>query len=696
MMRAKIVACLAVLGATLVASPARATAADPRFLASSVQSGGSVPVATAIGDVTGDGLPDLIVANGSGGTPATDDTVFVFEQDPTDHTLPSGPSFSVIPTAASSDYKLAVGDLNHDTIGDLAVGIPGVGIDVFMGTGTGLPSSPDVTIAGPKLVDLAVGDLNGDGLDDLVSTETASSYDVIRRAQISVLGGFTSGTVLAHNVPTSGLSLGDVNGDGATDFALDGPYDAPTAPAVYLQDAGLHTFAEHDVTLSTDVTRLFLADVNHDGSSDLVTAEVGGGLGWAIGNGDGTFGAFSSSVDGPQFAAKEVGDLNGDGHDDVATLSADGTLRVYVQQDGGGLGAPCSFPAPGASGDDAATSIGDLTGDGAAEIAAAEGGGDLGGATVFRQLTGGQKLTTSLSLAPSASSIVYGDTVTLSGALSNPDGGCLRTGSVVIHRSGPVGGTVVVDTVPLGSDLAFATDVVPPSGGTYSYWATWAGDDTHAAATSSDVQIDVAKTVTSLGLSASRRTVVFGSSVRLTATLHGVTNTPKVRFFRIVGATKTSIGAVNVGADGVATLKITPGRNASYQAVFPGGAGTLPSTSPKRSVDVRVVVVGSMVKYLDRRNGTAIYNCCKAFYHFVVKPTIPGGTVRVAVQYLAGGTWHVLPSDVDTFRLGSDGADTIFLHVAGGKGYTFRVRSYFPPDGAHLGAWSSYVKFRFR
>ena len=695
MMRAKIVACLAVLGATLVASPARATAADPRFLASSVQSGGSVPVATAIGDVTGDGLPDLIVANGSGGTSATADTVFVFEQDPTDHTLPSSPSFWVTPSAASNDYKVAVGDLNHDGNGDLAVGIHGVGIDVFLGTGTDLPSSPDVTIGAPKLVDLAVGDLNGDGLDDLVSTETASSYDVVLRSQIPVLGGFASGTVLAHNVPTSGLSLGDVNDDGTTDFALDGPYNAPTASAVYVQDAGLHTFAEHDVTLSTDVTRLFLADVNHDGSSDVVAAEVGGTLGWAIGNGDGTFGTFSS-VGAPQFSAKEVGDLNGDGHDDVATLSADGTLRVYVQQDGGGLGAPCSFPAPGASGDDAATSIGDLTGDGAAEIAAADGGGVLGGATVFRQLTGAQKLATALSLAASASSIVYGDVVTLSGALSNPDGGCLRTGSVEIHRSGPVGGTVVVDSVPLGSDLTFTTDVVPPSGGTYTYWATGAGDETHTAATSSTVQIDVAKTATSLGLSASRRTVVFGNPVTLTATLHGVTNTPKVRYFRIVGATKTLIGAVNVDAHGVATLKIKPGRNASYQAVFPGGAGTLSSTSPKRSVDVQVVIVGSMVKYVERRNGTAIYNCCKAFYHFVVKPKIPGGTVRVAVQYLAGGTWHKLPSAVDTFTLGSDGTDTIFLHVAGGKGYTFRVRSYFASDGAHLGAWSSYVRFRFR
>jgi hypothetical protein len=695
MMRTKIAAFLIVLGTTLVASPARAAAPDPRFLASSVQSGGSVPVATAIGDVTGDGLPDLIVANGSGGTSATDDAIFVFEQDPTDHTLPSSPSFSLRPSAPSNGYRLAVGDLDHDGGGDLAVGIPGVGIDLFFGTGTSLPSTSDVTIAAPALVDLGVGDLNGDGLDDLASTESASSFDVVSRSQIPA-GGFTPGTTLAHNVPTSGLSLGDVNDDGFTDFALDGSYNAPTAPAVYVQDATIHTFAEHDVTLSTDVTRLFLADLNHDGAADLVAAEVGGTLGWAIGNGDGTFGSFSSSVAGPQFTAEEVGDLNGDGHDDVATLSAAGILRVYVQPDGGGLSAPCSFPAADASGDDASTSIGDLSGDGRAEIAAAEGGGDLGAATVFRQLTGAEKLPTSLSLEPSATSTVYGAPVTLTGALSNPAGGCLRTGSVAIHRSGPVGGTIVVGTVPLDPDGSFSTDVTPPSGGTYTYWATWAGDETHDAATSASVDISVAKVATSLGLTISKQTVVFGNAVTLTATLHGLTTTPKVEFYRIVGGTKTLIGGVHVDSSGVAKLRITPGRNASYQARFLGGSGALPSASAQRSVQVRVVVVGSMVRPVARSDDTAVYNCCKAFYHFLVEPKHPGGTVRVAVQYRSGGTWHRLPSDVDTFTLGSDGTDTIFLHVAGGKGYTFRVRSYFASDGDHLGAWSSYVLFRFR
>src|SRR4029077_7783404 len=139
----------------------------------------------------------------------------------------------------------------------------------------------------------------------------------------------------------------------------------------------------------------------------------------------------------------------------------------------------------------------------------------------------------------------------MTGALSNPAGGCLRTGSVTIHRSGPVGGTVVVGTAPLDPDGSFSTDVTPPSGGTYTYWATWAGDGSHDAATSPQVDISVARVATSLGLTTNRQTVVFGNPATLTAALHGVTSTPKVGFYRIVGGIATSIGAVRVDGGGV-------------------------------------------------------------------------------------------------------------------------------------------------
>ena len=695
-MRAGAAACCSTLAASVLAigaAPAVAApvlAPDPRFTSSHVEIGASTPEATAIGDVTGDRLPDLIVATGSGGTVETDHRVFVFEQGPGG--VPPTPTFSVTPSASSDGYVLAVGDLNHDGNGDLAVaavgGTPASGIDVFLESGhtLGAPS----TISPVAIKDLAVADMNGDGLDDL--TYTTSGFSVIVRPQLS-LGGFGPGVTVATGVPNVGLSLGDIDGDGLTDFAIDG--GANESLPVFLQDPTLHTFARTDVPLSVAVTRAFLADLNHDGRADLVVAQTGGtGLAWAAGAGDATFGSFTS-VGGPGFDAKEIGDLNDDGLTDVATFR-NGVVRVYVQQNAGGLAPPCSFPATDVTGGDPSTSVGDLTADGAADLAGAEGAGEVGGSTVFTQISGGQKLATSLSLALSASTIGFGSTVTLSGALSSPEGGCVPSGSVTIHQRDPHEIESVVGTAPLGADLSYSIDVAPAGGGDFAYWATWAGDGTHDPATSPERDVTVTRGETSLSLTPSASTVEFGGSVTLRAELAGSVGSPTVNFFRLVDGSRTKIGSATANQNGVAKITLRPSRNADYRAVFPGNVDLSGSSSAKTTVNVRVVVIGSMVKADAFKGGVAIYDCCKAFYKFLVKPKHPGGIVTVAVQYLSGGRWHDLPSPIDTFKLGSDGTDQIFLHVAGGTGYTFRVRSHFASDGDHLGAWSSYVRFRFR
>ena len=697
LMRAGTAACCAALAACVLAIGAVPAAAapvlapDPRFTSSHVAIGTSTPVATAIGDVTGDGLADLIVATGGGGAVETDHRVFVFEQGPSGD-LPATPTFSVTPSASSEGYVLAVGDLNHDGNGDLAVaavaGTPASGIDVFLESGgtLGAPS----TISPVAVKDLAVADMNGDGRDDLVYS--TSGFSVVVRPQL-VLGGFGEGTTVASGVPNLGLSLGDVDDDGLTDFAIDG--SANESLPVFLQDPTLHTFARTDVPLSVAVTRAFLADVNHDGMADLVVAQTGGtGLAWAAGAGDATFGSFTS-VGGPSFDAKEIGDLNDDGLTDVATFR-NGVVRIYVQQNAGGLAAPCSFPATDVTGGDPSTAVGDLAGDGAADLAGAEGVGEVGGATVFTQLAGGQKLATSLSLALSASTIGFGSTVTLSGALSSPEGGCVPSGSVTIHQRDPHDVESVIGTAPLGADLSFSIDVAPAGGGDFAYWGTWAGDGTHDAATSPERDVTVTRGQTSLSLTPSASTVEFGRAVTLRADLAGSVGSPTVNFFRFVDGTKAKIGSATANEHGVAKLTIEPSRNADYRAVFSGNGDLTGSASAKVTVNVRVVVIGSMVHADDHKGDLAIYDCCKAFYRFVVKPKHPGGIVTVAVQYLSGGRWHDLPSPIDTFKLGSDGTDQIFLHVAGGRGYTFRVRSHFASDADHLGAWSSYVRFRFR
>src|SRR6185436_9943714 len=123
----------------LVPIAASASVPDPAVTRDLVGGSGPVAVATAIGDVTGDGVPDLIVARGADVGPDAY-TVAVFDG-PLSDPLPTDPSFVVTPTARSDAYQVVVGDLNHDGLGDLAVadvnGVdaldkPTPGIDVFL------------------------------------------------------------------------------------------------------------------------------------------------------------------------------------------------------------------------------------------------------------------------------------------------------------------------------------------------------------------------------------------------------------------------------------------------------------------------------------------------------------------------------------------------------------------------------------
>src|SRR5436305_3439670 len=354
---------------------------DPAVTRGLVGRSGPAAVATAIGDVTGDGVPDLIVARGADAGPDAY-PVAVFDG-PLSNPLPPAPSLGVTPSALSNAYPVVVGDLNHDGFGDLAVadvngvdtlGNPIPGIDVFLEPNGGgdIPATASNFMSTIPVLNLAVADMNGDGRDDLLFTRPAPNLtDVRLRAQVSG-GGFAPATTLISNAPASGLTVGDVNGGGRNDWALDGTMSG-TIP-VFEQNAD-HTFAETVVTLPgtiTTVTGVVLTDLNRDGRDDLLVITGADELAWALANASGGFGAFSAAMPAPGIAAKEVADLNGDGRPDLATFADDGSLRIYLQQSGGGLGAPCIFPGTASPGGDPATSTGDLTADGAADIAHAD------------------------------------------------------------------------------------------------------------------------------------------------------------------------------------------------------------------------------------------------------------------------------------------------------------------------------------
>ena len=120
------------------------------------------PVSVAIGDLNGDGKSDLAVAN------EHSDNVSVLLN--TTAFSPSGAfgpatNFAVGPSPRS----IAVGDLNGDGKPDLAVADSSNSgsVWVLLGTGVGAFSSATDFAAGANPYSAVIGDLNGDGIPDL-------------------------------------------------------------------------------------------------------------------------------------------------------------------------------------------------------------------------------------------------------------------------------------------------------------------------------------------------------------------------------------------------------------------------------------------------------------------------------------------------------------------------------------------------
>ncbi|MFI5181986.1 MAG: FG-GAP repeat domain-containing protein [Thermoanaerobaculia bacterium] len=132
---------------------------------------GQKPFGVAIGDVNGDGRLDLVVGNWSGHPEdSSSDAVNVLLGD-------GKGGFSPLPgsplRAGRAPARVAIGDLNGDGIGDVAVAnYIGDDVTIFFGGKRGLRRGPTLK-AGHRPEGIAIGDLNGDGLGDVVTADSA-------------------------------------------------------------------------------------------------------------------------------------------------------------------------------------------------------------------------------------------------------------------------------------------------------------------------------------------------------------------------------------------------------------------------------------------------------------------------------------------------------------------------------------------
>lgn len=282
--------------------------------------------------------------------------------------------------------EAAVGaDFNGDGRPDLAVAVANnvaSNLSVLLANGDSTFQAVRISAAGYNPTSLAVGDFNEDGRLDAAT----SNADDVRVYLGNGDGTFQAGQVVSVSGPTPlAVAVGDVDGDGRVDLVATSFYQEPLVCDAYGCSSGVQGYM--DVLLGRGdgtfpvrntyslggvrATALALGDMNGDGRQDVVVASnESGSVGVWLGNGDGTLQARGYIDTVHSHRAVAVADFNGDGWHDI--VMADGTtLGVWLGNgDGtlryGGSYASGSIPS--------SLTVADFNRDGQLDVAAANAG----------------------------------------------------------------------------------------------------------------------------------------------------------------------------------------------------------------------------------------------------------------------------------------------------------------------------------
>jgi len=211
---------------------------------------------------------------------------------------------------------------------------------------------------------VAMADFNGDGIADFVAV---ASYG----GSISVLLGNGDGTYrspinYAIDRP-SAVAVADFNGDGKPDLAVitRGDLLSSTGTLNILLGNGDGTFQPASSYLTgVNPDCIAIGDLNGDGIADIASVDQEG-VGVWLGNGDGTFQQETETFLFTTPASLAIGDFSGDGKADLAVVSVDALIILQGNGDGTfSLGA--RYSAAGGSG---SVAVADFNGDGKPDLA---------------------------------------------------------------------------------------------------------------------------------------------------------------------------------------------------------------------------------------------------------------------------------------------------------------------------------------
>jgi hypothetical protein len=337
------------------------TPGAPALLAGRPNPLGAAPKALAIGDLDGDGRPDLVVSGAS----ATGAVVSVLLNagdglfaSRIDHPVRSAPT------------SVALGDLNGDRQPDIvAAGGGGPGVDILINQGQGKFVEFAYCACGGLDPTVTLADLDDNGTLDLIvasrrGADGETPGDLVVLLNEGSLFAKTATHYPAGFEPHS-LAVADVSGDGHADVVTAGTCGG----SVLLNGGGGGLMA---ATSYWSVRgRVGLHDMDADGRPDIVHTDRDR---WTVeilpNAGAGRFlMALGTAVLNPVQTA--AGDVDGDGKPDlvVATEANERALSVLLNQGDLRFTAPFTYRIPEASGP-VAIGTADFDGDGRLDVAA--------------------------------------------------------------------------------------------------------------------------------------------------------------------------------------------------------------------------------------------------------------------------------------------------------------------------------------
>lgn len=284
-----------------------------------------------------------------------------------------------IPTGTSvhADYRVA--DFNRDGLLDMAVISLTGELRILLGNGSSFPIDPPAEALQLDGIPswMTGGDFNGDGFEDLVVVRSAANSTELLLND--GLGSFAVATSLPVGLDALAVTVGDWNGDNKLDVAV----SRPLAPEIFVAygdgSGGFPTLQQIGLPGTGQAFNLASGDFTRDGRADLLIADP-------VGSRVLILTGVATDVLAPDFLVLDVpgapgaialGDLSGDGLDDMAVAAFDANQYVVITdlisegKYGGGtqnVGYQ-SFDIPVPERPSVAT-IADVTGDGRVDLCA--------------------------------------------------------------------------------------------------------------------------------------------------------------------------------------------------------------------------------------------------------------------------------------------------------------------------------------